>query len=85
MSVVKGQVTICPYMNFPEGTNKIQYYSHCNLERSALALFAVTANSGQQIFGLVFFILIFSAFLDVFWCAESENDVSIFVVSAVFL
>ena len=27
----------------------------------------------------------FLVFLDVFWCAESENDVSFFVVSAIFL
>jgi len=27
----------------------------------------------------------FLVFLDVFWCAESKNDVSFFVVSAVFL
>ena len=44
MSVVEGQVTIFPYTNFAEGTNKIQYLSHCNLGRSTLALFAVTAN-----------------------------------------
>jgi len=40
--------------------------------------------TGQQIFGLVFYFY-FLVFLDVFWCAESENDVSFFVVSAVFL
>jgi len=38
----------------------------------------------QKIFGLVFF-FDFLVFLDVFWCAESENDVSFFVVSAVCL
>jgi len=32
-----------------------------------------------------FFYFYFLVFLDVFWCAESENDVSFFVVSAVFL
>jgi len=42
-------------------------------------------NSGQQIFGLVFIFFYFLVFLHVFWCAESENDVSFFVVSAVFL
>jgi len=31
--------------------------------------------TGQQIFGLVFFYFDFLVFLDVFWCAESENDV----------
>jgi len=41
--------------------------------------------TGQQTFGLVFFYFDFLVFLDVFWCAESENDVSFFVVSAVFL
>jgi len=43
------------------------------------------SNTGQQIFGLVFFSFDFLVFLDVFWCAESENDVSFFVLSAVFL
>jgi len=32
-----------------------------------------------------FFYFYFVVFHDVFWCAESENDVSFFVVSAVFL
>jgi len=32
-----------------------------------------------------FFYFDFLEFLDVFWCAESENDVSFFVVLAVFL
>jgi len=42
--------------------------------------------TGQQTFGLVFYFdFDFLVFLDVFWCAESENDVSFFVVSAVFL
>jgi len=41
--------------------------------------------TGQQIFGLVFFYFDFLVFLDVFWFAESENDVSFFVVLAFFL
>jgi len=45
MSVVKAQVTICPDMNFAEGTVLTSnYQSHCNLRSSALVLFAVTAN-----------------------------------------
>ena len=32
-----------------------------------------------------FFYFDFMVFLDGFWCAESENDVSFIVVSAVFL
>ena len=48
------------------------------------AHFSSEHNTGQQIFGLVFYFY-FLVFLDVFWCAESENDVSFFVVSAVFL
>jgi len=36
-------------------------------------------------FLVLFFYFDFLAFLDDFWCAESENDVSFFVVSAVFL
>jgi len=36
--------------------------------------------TGQQFLVLFFFILIFRGFLNVFWCAESENDVSFFVV-----
>jgi len=36
-------------------------------------------------FLVLFFLFLFLVFLDVFWCAESENDVSFFVVSAVFL
>jgi len=48
VSVVKTQVTICPYMNFAEGIvltsfttiESLQY----NLKSSALSLFPVTAN-----------------------------------------
>ena len=36
-------------------------------------------------FLVLFFHFYFLVFLDVFRCAESENDVSFFVVSAVFL
>jgi len=36
-------------------------------------------------FLVLFFYFYFLVLLDVFWCAESENDVSFFVVSAVFL
>ena len=47
--------------------------------------YLVAIITGQQIFGLVFFYFDFLVFLDVFWCAETENDISFFVVSAVFL
>jgi len=40
MSVVKAHVTICSYMNFTEGTDKIHYQSHYYLRRSAYGLFA---------------------------------------------
>jgi len=36
-------------------------------------------------FLVLFFYFDFLVFLDVFWCVESENDVSFFAVSAVFL
>jgi len=48
-------------------------------------MYAVNQLTGQQIFGLVFFYFNFLVLLDVFWCAESKNDVSFFVVSAIFL
>jgi len=40
---------------------------------------------GNEFLVLFYFYFYFLVFLDVFWCAESENDVSFFVVSAVFL
>ena len=40
---------------------------------------------GKKFLVLFFFYFDFLVFLDVFSCAESENDVSFFVVSAVFL
>jgi len=43
------------------------------------------ANSLGNKFLVLFFYFDFLVFLDVFWCAESENDVSFFVVSAVCL
>ena len=36
-------------------------------------------------FLVLFFYFDFLVCLDVFWCTESENDVSFFVVSAIFL
>jgi len=44
MSVVKAQVTVYPYMNFPEGTFLKRFTARVIISRSsALALFAITA------------------------------------------
>jgi len=47
--------------------------------------FPVCLLSLGNIFLVLFFYFDVLVFLDVFWCAESENDVSFFVVSAIFL
>jgi len=57
--------------------NNIRDYS--KLPKSELI-----ASLGNK-FWSCFFCFDFLVFLDVFWCAESENDVSFFVVSVVFL
>ena len=44
---------------------------------------SVAHYTGQQILCFVFY-LDFLVFCYVFWCAEPENDLSFFVVSAVF-
>jgi len=70
----------------------------CALNISILYIFFVSRNVKHVIiliapinyhwatnFWSCFFYFDFVVFLDVFWCAESANDVSFFVVSVVFL
>ena len=52
---------------------------------TALVIFVlILITLGNKFFVLFFFILIFWCFRMFFWCAEPENDLSFFVVSAGF-
>jgi len=62
--------------------------SSANSQCENLLTFRVQIHYGASLgnkFLVLFFYFDFLVFLDVFWCAEFENDVSFFVVSTVFL